>query len=96
MPYRTEGWAFLLAGGGLYNNLDYSFTLAHPDGTAPFTKSPGGGGPTLRRQLHILKHFIDSFDFIRMPCARQRDHPGSPTRLNGVGAGGQGGQYATI
>ncbi len=24
--YRTEGWDFILAGGALYNNLDYSFT----------------------------------------------------------------------
>ena len=28
-----EGWEFLLAGGGLYNNLDYSFTAGHEDGT---------------------------------------------------------------
>ncbi len=43
--YRTEGWAFLLAGGGLYNNLDYSFTPAHPDGTFLDYASPGGGQP---------------------------------------------------
>jgi len=29
-----EAWEFLLAGGALFNNLDYSFTAAHPDGTA--------------------------------------------------------------
>ena len=23
--YRTEGWDFIVAGGGIYNNLDYSF-----------------------------------------------------------------------
>src|SRR5262249_14624673 len=28
--YRTEGWDFVIAGGGLYNNLDYSFTAKHP------------------------------------------------------------------
>ena len=33
--YRTEAWEFLLAGGGVFSNLDYSFTVAHPDGTAP-------------------------------------------------------------
>ena len=27
LAYRTEGWDFILAGGGLYNNLDYSFTV---------------------------------------------------------------------
>jgi len=66
LPYRTEAWEFILAGGAVYDHLDYSFTAAHPDGTFHFTKSPGGGGPTLRRQLQILKQFIESFDFIRM------------------------------
>jgi hypothetical protein len=65
-PYRTDGWEFILAGGAVYNNLDYSFTVQHPDGTAPVTRSPGGGGPTLRKQLSILKQFIESFDFLQM------------------------------
>lgn len=64
--YRTEGWQFILAGGALYNNLDYSFTAAHPDGTFLDYKSPGGGSPALRRQLEILKTFITGFDFVRM------------------------------
>jgi len=64
--YRSEGWDFLLAGGGLYNNLDYSFTPGHPDGTLLEYKSPGGGSPALRKQLGILKEFLYSFDFVRM------------------------------
>ena len=64
--YRTEGWDFLIAGGALYNNLDCSFTCKHPDGTFLAYKSPGGGSPTLRRQLKILKDFLHSFDFVRM------------------------------
>ncbi len=64
--YRTEGWDFLLAGGALYNNLDYSFTPAHPRGTFLEYKSPGGGNPSLRQQLRILKQFLHSFDFVRM------------------------------
>jgi hypothetical protein len=66
--YRTEAWDFIVAGGALYNNLDYSFTAAHPRGTwtdLPASQ-PGGGGPTLRRQLQVLRDFIDGFDFIRM------------------------------
>ncbi|MEZ6059083.1 MAG: DUF6298 domain-containing protein [Planctomycetaceae bacterium] len=39
--YRTEGWDFLLAGGGLYNNLDYSFSAKHPDGSLTGYNSPG-------------------------------------------------------
>jgi len=67
LPYRTEAWHFLLAGGGLYNNLDYSFTAGTEDGTFEFPDSqPGGGGPSLRSQIKILKDFLYSFDFINM------------------------------
>lgn len=67
LPYRTEAWAFVLAGGAVYDNLDYSYTAAHPDGTAKVTEpTPGGGGPSLRSQLKILRDFIGGFDFIHM------------------------------
>lgn len=67
LPYRTDAWDFVMAGGGLYNHLDYSFTVAHPDGTAPVTDpTPGGGGPSLRASLAIVKAFIQRFDFVKM------------------------------
>ena len=65
-PYRAEAWEFLLAGGALFDHLDYSFTVKHPAGTAPITTSPGGGGPAFRRQLQSLKEFLDGFDLVRM------------------------------
>jgi hypothetical protein len=65
-PYRTEGWDFLLAGGAVYSNLDYSYTARRPDGTFEVTTSPGGGGPELRKQLAILKRFLEDFDFVAM------------------------------
>ena len=66
-PYRSEGWLFLLAGGAVYSNLDYSFTADHEDGTAPVhPPTPGGGGPTLRKQLAILREFLGGFDFLHM------------------------------
>ena len=64
--YRSEGWDFLMAGGALYNNLDYSFTPKHPDGSFINYKSPGGGSRALRNQLRILKEFLYGFDFISM------------------------------
>jgi hypothetical protein len=66
--YRTEGWDWIMAGGGVYDHLDFSFTTDHADGSAvPLPAgTPGGGGPELRRQLQTLKEFIESFDFIRM------------------------------
>src|SRR5581483_11062046 len=57
--YRQQAWEFLLAGGSIFDHLDYSFTAAHPDGTAPVVEpTPGGGSATLRRQLKILKDFL--------------------------------------
>ena len=64
-PYRLEGWDFIIAGGAVYDNLDYSFTVGHEDGTATIN-APGSGGPVLHKQLEILKDFINSFDFIKM------------------------------
>ena len=65
--YRVQAWDFIIAGGAVYNNLDYSFTVEHPDGTnVPDGKTPGGGSPALRRQLKVLKDFIHGYDFIGM------------------------------
>jgi len=63
--YRAEGWDFIIAGGAIYSNLDYSFTPDAEDGSAR-PDAPGGGGAALRKQLRILKDFIESFDFVRM------------------------------
>ncbi len=70
VQYRTEAWDFMVAGGALFNNLDYSFTTDHPDGKHIVTPGqPGGGGISLRRQLQILKNVFDSIEFIHMkPC----------------------------
>ena len=65
--YRSQGWDFMLAGGAVYNNLDYSFTASHPEGTFPYPmKQPGGGSPPLRRQLRILRDFLESFDLVSL------------------------------
>ena len=66
--YRTEAWEFLLAGGGVFDHLDFSFTTDREDGSAvPLAKgTPGGGGPELRNQLQILKQFLEGFDFVKL------------------------------
>lgn len=80
-PYRIEAWDFLIAGGALFDHLDYSFTTEHEDGTARVVApTPGGGGPGFRGQLNVLKRFIEGYDFVRMaPDAKviARVTPGS-------------------
>jgi hypothetical protein len=64
--YRRQAWEFLLSGGAVFSHLDYSFTVDHPDGTAEVVDpTPGGGGPEFRRQLSILKTFIDGLDLTK-------------------------------
>ncbi|MCB1231329.1 MAG: hypothetical protein KDN19_13735 [Verrucomicrobiae bacterium] len=61
-PYRTEAWEFILAGGALFNHLDYSFAAGgHEDGTFEYPdKQPGGGNATLRKQFAALKRLVES------------------------------------
>lgn len=57
--YRRQAWRWMLAGGGLFNNLDYSFTVKTPAGITS-QKAPGGGSVALRRQLGFLKKMIEN------------------------------------
>jgi hypothetical protein len=78
--YRRQAWEFLLSGGSVFSNLDYSFTVERPDGTAKVVDpTPGGGGPAFRRQLAILKGLLDELDLtnVRLTEARRLDEKGS-------------------
>jgi hypothetical protein len=65
VTYRKQAWSFMIAGGGLFNNLDYSFAPGFEDGTA-VNKAPGGGSSLLRAQMKVLSDFLHSFEFIKM------------------------------
>ncbi len=59
--YRRQAWRFILSGGAVFNGLDYSFYPGFENGRGELS-GPGGGGPELRRQLSVLRRFIESFD----------------------------------
>ncbi len=59
--YRRQAWQFILSGGGLFNNLDYSYFVGHEDGSGE-NEAPGGGSRILRAQLKVLSDFIHSFE----------------------------------
>lgn len=66
-PYRAEAWFFMLNGGAVYNNLDFSFAPGHEDGSYAIPASaPAGGGAALRRQLGVLADFLGRFDLAEM------------------------------
>ncbi len=71
-PYRREAWHFMLAGGGVFSHLDYSFTPSDPAGEGtPTANTPGWGGPEWRRQLRVLAEFLAGFDLPAMSPAEQ-------------------------
>jgi hypothetical protein len=93
--YRMEAWEFLLAGGALYNNLDYSFTVGHEDGTFVYpAQQPGGGNPGFRQQMKFLKSFIHSFNFVRMKPDTSFVKGGLPVKTRRQALAESGKQYA--
>lgn len=103
--YRKQAWRFLLAGGGLFNHLDYSFSVGREDGTDFQEKSPGGGSPALRRQLRFLREFLEAMPLTSMKPDREtvRLAPGaeavalsSPGRAWAVYLTGTGGSWLLL
>jgi hypothetical protein len=94
-PYRAEAWEFILAGGGLYNNLDYSFVAGHERGDFVYpTKQPGGGNAEYRRQMMVLRDFICSFDFVRFKPDKGFLQSGVPEKFHVQALAEAGKQYA--
>jgi len=63
--YLRQAWQFMLAGGAIFNSLDYSFYVGAETGKGQ-NVAPGGGSATLRKQLTFLHCFLGSLDYIRM------------------------------
>jgi hypothetical protein len=94
--YRMEAWEFILNGGGLYNNLDYSFVVGRERGDFAYpAKQPGGGNPDFRRQLTVLRDFINSFDFVRMRPDKDFIGAGVPEKVHAYAVAEHGKQHAT-
>jgi len=68
--YRKTAWDFILAGGGVYSNLDWSFSVASPVGRdATADAKLGPKDPALRPQLGVLKRFMERIPAVRMKPA---------------------------
>lgn len=76
--YLRQAWNFMLSGGSVFDGLDYSFTVGHEDGTDAPPNGPGGGSPTLRRQLGILSDFMRRLPLVDLtPDTRTVKHAGA-------------------
>ena len=56
----------MLAGGSVFDGLDYSFTVGHEDGSDVEPNGPGGGSPELRRRLKVLSLFLQGLPLVEM------------------------------
>lgn len=61
---RREAWAFIMEGGAVYNNLDWSFTTDDITGLGRNLIGKRQSGKEVREQLAVLVKTINSFDFI--------------------------------
>jgi hypothetical protein len=64
--YVRQAWNFMLSGGGVFDSLDYSFSVGHEDGTDAEPNGPGGGSAELRRRLKILSEFLNGLPLAEM------------------------------
>lgn len=80
--YLREAWRFLMSGGGLYNNLDYSYSVGREDGSDVQAKSPGAGNAEFRSHLKVLSAFLHSLDLaaVKPDLTVLRASPGAAGR----------------
>ena len=64
--YARQAWNFMLSGGGVFDHLDYSFSVGHEDGKDLEANGPGGGSPELRKRLSILSEFLNGLPLVEM------------------------------
>jgi hypothetical protein len=86
--YRMEAWEFMLAGGALFNHLDYSFAVGHEDGSLAVKEpTPGGGGPALRKSFAALRTFLERFDLPKLRPEPALIRKGPPEHWHALGDG---------
>ncbi|HTT22325.1 MAG TPA: hypothetical protein VMG82_25580 [Candidatus Sulfotelmatobacter sp.] len=90
--YTRQAWNFMLAGGSVFDSLDYSFSVGHEDGSDVEPNGPGGGSPELRRRLKILGDFLRELPLVEMhPDYELVKHAGGVV-VHALSSGG--GEYA--
>lgn len=94
LTYRSQAWEFFLAGGALFNNLDFSFSAGNERGEGISRCEHTGGSHNLRLQFGFLRRFMDGLDFIGMHPANDLIHSIEAINCNGYLMAESGRQYA--
>ena len=90
---RREAWAFILAGGAVYDNLDWSFATDDATGRGRNIAGLRQSGREVWEQLGILSRAINSFDFINAKPLDSSYVQNLPDGINFYGLGIKGKDY---
>ena len=90
---RREAWAFILAGGAVYDNLDWSFATDDLTGLGRNAAGERVSGKEVREQLQILLKIINSFNFIKAQPLDSSFKQNLPEDVNLYGLGIKGTDY---
>lgn len=93
--YRRHAWDFFLAGGAVFSNLDYSFTVDSPQGRSTAADDKlGSTDPELRPHLQRLHRFLERFDLVRLRPDHAMIRGGVPDNATARVLAEPGRQYA--
>jgi len=91
---RREAWAFLMAGGAVYDNLDFSFTVDDPTGRGRSPKGRRQSCWEAREELKGLLRFMNRLRFVSMqPMAASEIGP-LAAHVKAYGLKNAGAEYA--
>jgi len=91
---RREAWAFLMAGGAVYDNLDFSFTVDDPTGRGRSPKGRRQSCWEVREQLGVLLRFINGLDVVSMKPMSGGEVEGLTEHVKAYGLKNDGAAYA--
>ncbi len=68
--YRIQGWKYLMSGGALYDNLDFTFQVGAEDGKGKTEfichYYKGCNDPNVKYEMKALLEFMNSIDFVHL------------------------------
>lgn len=91
---RVEAWLFMMAGGAVYSNLDFSFAIDDMTGRGRNPLGPRRSGLEVRNQLAFLKRFFGTLDFVHMKPLAPADIQGLSEDVEAYGLAKEGSVYA--